>query len=379
MIVGFSILFGIYFLCLVALIIGFRKLKRFSPKNIHPDTSFTIIIPFRNESGNLPILLKSISSLDYPPKLFNVLFVNDDSNDNSEEIIQKSIEESNVSIELIQNIRVSNSPKKDAISTGVKHSKSEWILTTDADCELPKNWLKTFDAFIQSKHENNHNPVMICAPVIYKSNGSFIETFQELDGLSLQTVTMGSFGLNNPLLNNGANLAYRKDAFEQVNGFSGNNHIASGDDIFLLEKVKKAYPKQVTFLKSKESAVYTTPQTSWSQLINQRIRWASKTSKQKNPSSIVLGLIVFLTNILFLAAPVLMILDQDYLTIYLLLILSKVLIDYIIIQQSAMSLKVNISFWKFLQLPFVYSLLILIVVIKSFKGSYSWKDRQFHQ
>src|SRR5690554_1672568 len=379
MITGFSILFGTYFLCLVALIIGFRKLNRFSPKEITPNTSFTIIVPFRNESENLPILLKSISSLNYPSNLVTVFLVNDDSNDDSEEIIQKSIEESNFSIRMIQNNGVSNSPKKDAISTGVKHTTSEWIVTTDADCELPESWLKTFDVFIQNNRENNHNPVMICAPVIYKSNGSFIETFQKLDGLSLQTVTMGSFGLNNPLLSNGANLAYRKDAFEQVDGFSGNNHIASGDDIFLLEKIKKDYPKQVTFLKSKESAVYTTPQTSWSQLINQRIRWASKTSKQKNPSSIVLGLIVFLTNILFLVAPVLMILDQDYLTIYLLLILSKVLIDYIIIQQSAMSLKVNISFWKFLQLPFVYSLLILIVVIKSFKGSYSWKDRQFHQ
>ena len=379
MITGFSILFGTYFLCLVALIIGFRKLNRFSPKEITPNTSFTIIVPFRNESENLPILLKSISSLNYPSNLVTVFLVNDDSNDDSEEIIQKSIEESNFSIRMIQNNRVSNSPKKDAISTGVKHTTSEWIVTTDADCELPESWLKTFDVFIQNNRENNHNPVMICAPVIYKSNGSFIETFQELDGLSLQTVTMGSFGLNNPLLSNGANLAYRKDAFEQVDGFSGNNHIASGDDIFLLEKIKKAYPKQVAFLKSGDCTVYTKPQTSWSQLINQRIRWASKTSKQKNASSIILGLIVFLTNILFLAAPVLMVLNRDYVTIYLLLIVSKILIDYIIIQQSAVCLKIDISFWKFSQLPFVYSFLTLIVVIKSFKGSYSWKDRQFHQ
>lgn len=379
MITGFSILFGTYFLCLVALIIGFRKLNRFSPKEITPNTSFTIIVPFRNESENLPILLKSISSLNYPSNLVTVFLVNDDSNDDSEEIIQKSIEESNFSIRMIQNNRVSNSPKKDAISTGVKHTTSEWIVTTDADCELPESWLKTFDVFIQNNRENNHNPVMICAPVIYKSNGSFIETFQKLDGLSLQTVTMGSFGLNNPLLSNGANLAYRKDAFEQVNGFSGNNHIASGDDIFLLEKIKKAYPKQVAFLKSGDCTVYTKPQTSWSQLINQRIRWASKTSKQKNASSIILGLIVFLTNVLFLVTPVLMVLNRDYVTIYLLLIVSKILIDYIIIQQSAVCLKIDISFWKFLKLPFIYSLLTLIVVTKSFKGNYSWKERQFHQ
>lgn len=372
MILALYIIFALYGLCMMALQIGFRKLRFFATESFQPLTTFTILIPFRNESENLPALLKSISDLKYPIELFKVLLVNDASEDDSEEIIHDAIAKSRISMELLQNNRASNSPKKDAISEGIKHSKSTWILTTDADCELPEKWLQTLDAFIQKK-----NPIMVCAPVVYKSDGSFLQTFQQLDGLSLQTATMGSFGLNHPILCNGANLAYRKDAFEEVNGFSGNDHIASGDDIFLMEKMKKTFPNQVKFMKLKEAAVYTKPQPSWKQVMNQRIRWASKTSKQKNLASMLLGLVVFLANISFLPLPILMILDSNNLIPYLSLILFKILIDYIVIRQSADFLKEKVSFWKFLWLPFVYAVLIIIVVVGSLKGAYSWKGRSF--
>ncbi|MCB0465985.1 MAG: glycosyltransferase, partial [Aequorivita sp.] len=227
-----------------------------------PLTHISVVIPFRNEVENLPNLLKTIDKLKYPSEMFEIIFVNDASEDTSETIISAAIEKSKFSIKLIQNKRISNSPKKDAISEAIKNSNFEWIVTTDADCELPQNWLKTLDGFIQK-----NNPAMVCGPVIYESNGSFIENFQQLDGLSLQAVTIGSFGLSNQLLCNGANLAYQKNAFIKVNGFSGNNHIASGDDIFLLEKMKKAFPKRVQFLKSKDAIVTTKSQQKWRNII----------------------------------------------------------------------------------------------------------------
>ena len=235
----FTIIFSAYFLCMLVLVYGFRKVPIFTSEMTQAKTRFSVIIPFRNEAENLPKLLKTIENLNYPSAFFEVIFINDASEDASEAIILKTIKNSRFSIKLLQNNRISNSPKKDAISEAIKNSNFEWIVTTDADCELPKSWLKTLDAFIQK-----NNPMMVCGPVIYESNGSFIENFQQLDGLSLQAVTIGSFGLQNPLLCNGANLAYNKEAFLKVNGFSGNDHLASGDDIFLMEKMKKAFPKQ---------------------------------------------------------------------------------------------------------------------------------------
>ncbi len=132
----------------------------------------------------------------------------------------------------------------------------------------------------------------------------------------MQTVTIGSFGFKNPLLSNGANLAYSKVAFLDVNGFSGNDHIASGDDIFLLEKMKKAFPKQVQFLKSKEAIVSTKPQKNWKDVINQRIRWASKTSKQKNTNSSLIGNSRSFGEFFNFAFPFFMVFNPENLIIY---------------------------------------------------------------
>ncbi|MBK5212554.1 MAG: glycosyltransferase [Flavobacteriaceae bacterium] len=372
MILGFFILFATYFYCMIFVVFGFKKVRFFSSEEIKPKTRFSIVIPFRNEVENLPNLLKTIEELKYPSEMFEIIFVNDASKDTSEEIILTAIEKSRFSIKLFQNKRVSNSPKKDAISEAIKTSNFEWIVTTDADCELPQLWLKTLDLFIQNK-----NPVMVCGPVIYKSNGSFIENFQQLDGFSLQAVTVGSFGFGNPILCNGANLAYSKEAFLKVKGFSGNNHIASGDDIFLLEKMKEVFPKQVRFLKSKEAIVFTKPQPTWKNVIAQRIRWASKTSKQKNVVSIMLGILVFLMSISILALPFFMVFNSENLGFYMLLAAFKIIIDYNVVYRTALFFSKKISFWKFLWQPFVYAAIILVVVFGSLRGNYLWKGRSY--
>jgi cellulose synthase/poly-beta-1,6-N-acetylglucosamine synthase-like glycosyltransferase len=357
---------------MVFIVLGYRNVRFFSSEETKPLTHFSVVIPFRNEAANLPNLLKTVNGLKYPSEMFELIFVNDASEDTSEAIISKAIEKSRFSIKLIQNKRVSNSPKKDAISEAIKNSNFEWIVTTDADCELPKNWLKAFDAFIQK-----NNPLMVCGPVIYESNGSFIENFQQLDGLSLQSVTIGSFGLRNPLLCNGANLAYKKEAFLKVNGFSGNNHIASGDDIFLLEKMKKTFPKRIQFLKSKEAIVFTKPQQTWKNVINQRIRWASKTSKQKGLTSKVLGILVFLMNLSVLVFPFFMIFDTENLGFYLLLTAIKIIVDYVVVQQNFSLFGKKSSFWKFLPQTYMYAIIVLIVTLGSMRGNYSWKGRSF--
>lgn len=372
MILGVAILFIAYFICMMAVVYGFKKVALFSSEEVNPETGFSVIIPFRNEAENLPKILKTIEELHYPSELFEIIFVNDASEDTSEAIIYEVIQDSKLSIQLLQNKRVSNSPKKDAISEAIKNSNFEWIVTTDADCELPKNWLKTFDFFI-----SRNNSVMVCSPIIYKSNGSFIENFQQLDGISLQAVTIGSFGFKNPLLNNGANLAYRKDAFLKVNGFSGNDHIASGDDIFLLEKMKKLSLDMVHFLKSKDAVVSTRPQKTWKNVINQRVRWASKTSKQKNNASLFLGILVLLVNILILALPFFMLFNSEKLVVYLCFLLFKITTDYLVIRQAADFFDVKISLGKFLLQPFVYATVVLIVFAKSLRGNYSWKGRTF--
>ena len=75
---------------------------------------------------------------------------------------------------------------------------------------------------------------------------------------------------------NGANLAYERKLFYEVDGFAGIDHIASGDDMLLMHKIAKKYPGKIYYLKSVDAIVSTHPMQSWKQFFNQRIRWASK-------------------------------------------------------------------------------------------------------
>ncbi|WGF93173.1 glycosyltransferase family 2 protein [Aequorivita marisscotiae] len=368
----FSTLFVVYVICMLILVFGFKKVPLFSEKVAKRTTGFSIVIPFRNEAENLSKLLETIEGLHYPSNMFEIIFVNDASEDTSEQIISEATVKSKLSINLIQNRRRTFSPKKDAITEAVKHANFEWIATTDADCELPKSWLTTLDGFIKK-----NKPMMVCGPVLYKSNGSFIENFQQLDALSLQAVTIGSIGYKNILLSNGANLTYKKEAFIKVNGFKGNDHIGSGDDIFLMEKIKQTFPKKVLYLKSKDAIVITKPQKNWKAVLNQRIRWASKISKQQNKISYFLGMLVFLVNISVLALPFLMIFDSENTTIYIALLGFKIITDYIVLLQSGDFFDIKISFWKFIRQPFLYAIVIVAVVVGSLDGTYLWKGRTF--
>ena len=143
--------------------------------------------------------------------------------------------------------------------------------------------------------------------------------------------------------------------------------------------MKKAFPKQVHFLKSKEAIVSTKPQKKWKDVINQRIRWASKTSKQKNTASTFLGILVFLVNVSWLAIPFLMAFNPQNLFVYILLLSAKIIADYLVIRQAAVFFSEKIVLWKFLWLPFLYAAIVLTVVFGSFGGNYSWKGRSFEK
>ena len=126
-----------------------------------PENRFSIVIPFRNEAENLPELLESLLLLNYPLERFEIFLVNDDSADDSEKIISEFIEKQpQFDLKVIQNSRSSNSPKKDAIKTAIEISKFDYILTTDADCKIPQNWLQSFNTEIIKS-----NPAMIAAKI----------------------------------------------------------------------------------------------------------------------------------------------------------------------------------------------------------------------
>ncbi|MBX2826774.1 MAG: glycosyltransferase [Flavobacteriaceae bacterium] len=360
----------IYLTTLLWLLLGYFKLATFRPKKTPPEIRFTILIPFRNEAKSIPELLGSLSRLAYPKDFYEVIFINDDSDDNGVELLEASRRDVKFNFRILQNERVSQSPKKDALRLGLRKAKHEWILTTDADCLIPVKWLEYFNQCIVEQH-----PEMICGPVLYRNGASVLGQFQVLDGLSLQLVAMGSFGWHAPLLNNGANLAYKKSAFEEVDGYSGNDHIASGDDVFLLEKMKTAFPKGVYFLKHPDAAVKTEPEGTWSQAIQQRIRWASKISEQKNPWVKWVGAGVFISNLFFLAALLGFSFFPRSGEYYLAFIFMKFSFDVLALTLMASFFNKRLPIFTTVVSILAYPFIVMTVIFGSLNGPYQWKGR----
>jgi len=369
-----SMLISIIYLSLIlTLIYGLNKCVIVKNKNAAPENRFSIVIPFRDEAHNLPELFKSLSALNYPSELFEILLVNDDSQDNFSLILAAfSKQNPTLNLRLLQNVRKTNSPKKDAINTAINVAKFEWIVTTDADCVVPKLWLQLFNQFIEDK-----KPVFISAPVKFSTQNSWLFHFQNLNFTSLMGSTMGGFGIHKPFMCNGANLCYHKATFYDVNGFDDNTNIASGDDIFLMEKMLKAYPKKVKFLKSDENIMDTNAENTLKLFINQQIRWASKSASYKSLFAKYVGIVVFSENLLLLVLGISAFLFAEIWAYFMLIFTLKIIVDFILIAQTSIFLRSTKSLKYYVPVSLLYPFFIVFTGCLSVVKNYDWKGRSF--
>ena len=369
--IGLTVLY-----CLLIIIYSFffSKLVSFkAEKNIQPVTSFSIVIPARNEANNIADCVKSIVSNNYPTQFFEVTVIDDFSTDNTANIIlQLQQEFTNVRLVQLKDYLKSkeNSYKKKAIDLAISLSTNEWIITTDADCIVKKDWLKTFNDFIQTT-----NAVFVAAPVKFTNNNSFISIFQCLDFISLQGITAASVSAGLLSMCNGANLAYKKEAFYAVDGFKGVDNIASGDDMLLMHKIQKQFPGKAGYLFSKEVIVSTPPMPDARSFINQRIRWASKATSYDDKRIFAVLLLVYFVNLTLLLLPILAIFYTPFFTLWLTLLLSKTFIEMIFMLPVAKFFgQAKLLLWFPLMQPFH----VLYTVISGWLGkfgTYEWKGR----
>ncbi len=374
-----SILILIDYMLLIALLLfGFSKVKTYKINVLEPKTIFSIIVPFRNESNNISDLLNSISNLNYPKNLFEIIFIDDDSNDDSATIFNNwRIQNGWIQSTLLQNLRLTNSPKKDAIARAIPIVKNQWIVTTDADCVVNTNWLSTLDNYIQ-----NYDCQMIAGLVsISKTNRSFqyFNYFQYLDMISLQGTTIGSFGLNEAFMCNGANFAYTKKLFLDLKGFDGNANLASGDDVFLLQKAIKNNPSNVHYLKNHDFIVYTKPEKTITKLFMQRLRWASKTVDYDSDFAKGLAVIVLLMNTILVLGFVFWLancLKNETVTLLKIIFLIKITMDYFLLWKTNKFIQKSNFFFPIIS-SFIYPFFCTLVGIYSLFGNFSWKGRRF--
>lgn len=385
-IVSISFIFFIVYATLIFYyFMGWVSIPSFkSAQGVEPlSTVISVIIPARNEALNLPVLLQSILAQSYPAHLFEVIVIDDFSTDRTAEIIS-AYSNTNIKLLSLKDYEPDdklNSYKKRAIETGINKSQGSLIVTTDADCYLPQNWLTTIAAF----YEKN-NPVFIAAPVAINNSISFIEIFQALDFMTLQGITGASVYKKFHSMCNGANMAYEKKVFYEVDGFKGIDAIASGDDMLLMHKIFKCYPQKVLFLKSPDAIAETQPVKTIGGFFNQRIRWASKADKYEDKRLLPVLAVVYFFNVGMFILPMISIFYNPVLSIihyplsifsfWLWLLIFKIIVELVFLFPVAKFFnKISLLFL----FPFMQPFHIIYTIIAGWLGrfgSYKWKGRK---
>jgi poly-beta-1,6-N-acetyl-D-glucosamine synthase len=270
---------------------SWKSIPVYTPAGTATKTMVSVIIPARNEAGNIGALLDALKNQTHPGERTEIIVVDDHSEDETAVIVLRY-----PSVRLVRLTKDKiNSYKKKAIETGIAASRGELIVTTDADCLPPPGWLQLLVSFYEEKKAE-----FISAPVAIDCNGSILQSFQGVDFMILQGITASAVSANKLSMCNGANLAYTRRAFYEVGGFEGIDDIASGDDMLLMYKISQKYPAAIAYLKSIETIVSTQPMKSWKDFFNQRIRWASKARHYQDKRLFPILFLVYLFNLSFL-------------------------------------------------------------------------------
>jgi biofilm PGA synthesis N-glycosyltransferase PgaC len=243
----------IYSFIIFSFLIGWIRIKKFKKGAPAPSSVFTsVIIAVKNEEQNIPSLLNSLANQTIHHADYEIIIINDHSNDNTEYLMNSAD---------LPNLKLLNLPlgkrgKKDALQFGISNSTGDLIITTDADCIHHSVWLETI-----STYYSQYKPKLIIAPVLMQSK-SFFEHLQALDFFSLIASGAGASGIKRPIMCNGANLAFDKKTYEEFQD-PFHKSFSSGDDVFLLLNMKRKYRKDIKFLKSEEALVLTKPKKHW--------------------------------------------------------------------------------------------------------------------
>jgi biofilm PGA synthesis N-glycosyltransferase PgaC len=279
----------IYLVLLFSLWIGWRL---WFGKVLQPEPqAISIVIPVRNEATSLSGLFHAIYHQDYPTQLMEILVVNDHSNDDSKKVFELLAAD----LPLIKmkwiDLPDHQSGKKAALTWGIQNSLNDFIVVTDADCLPDSKWLHRLLAPFKLPEKQ-----LSIGYVGFqdKTPETFLHAFQTYDFHAMMAVAGGVLGLGGALASSGANMAFRKNAFLEIQGYRHHEHLASGDDVFLLHAIKSRWPSGVAYCP--ESLVHTQTAPDWGTFFKQRLRWGGKATHYSRPDAILLTLLIWLAN-----------------------------------------------------------------------------------
>jgi len=363
----------VYAIWILALLRGWIKLDKITVASPAKQPKVSLIVAFRNEEEHLPALLASIALQRYPNKFVELILVDDHSGDRSQQVIQEfTIKNPYFSIKLLQ-LPLDQNGKKAALQLAYQKANNPIILCTDADCMLPNNWLQiSVNAF------HHHQTQMILGGVKIANSKGFLQYFQSLELLSLIGSGAGAKGLGQVMMSNGANIGFRREILKKIETERLKPETPSGDDLFLTSEVKRIYgQKAIHFIKNAEHFVSTYAEEKFSDLINQRVRWVSKSSNYTDAFLLSTSIIVLLENLML---PVLLLTSFFFSPLWpflLLFWLVKSLVDFLFLYHISHFVSQKQLLKAFSLMAILYPFFISYTAIVGQFASFQWKDRKY--
>lgn len=335
------------------------------------DEFVTIIIPFRNESENIIASLRSIEAQNYSTDKYEVIYIDDFSDDDSFEKLSNAITNNNITVLSMKKSKFAKAHKKQAIEYGISKAKGNIILFTDADCISSVDWIRTMVIGFEE------STALISGPVAFAESDSLFGKLQALEFAGLILAGAGLIGNKTPMIASSANLAFRKSVFEEVGGYKGLMNLSSGDDELLMQKVAYKTDYDVKFCLDKEALVITEPNKNVEEFNQQRKRWASKGLYYENKAIVFQLVLVFLFFLGFIAQFFLgFFVSSKFFILLLASLLVKIFVEYSVLEKGVGVLVKRIPLHLFLLAEVLHIPYIIYSAISGAFGNFTWKDRK---
>jgi len=366
-------LLGFYYWFIKKIRTGLSKLDYYKTR-YGGEEFISVVIPYRNETENIVDNLKSLESQSFPENKYEVIYVDDFSEDDSAIKLRNAVTKKNVKLYSVKNSGLKKAHKKHAIEYALTKAKGSIILFTDADCIVPPDWISAMVAGFEE------NTALISGPVKFKSSETLFDKLQALEFAGLILAGAGLIANKTPMIASSANLAFRKKVFDEVGGYRNLMNLSSGDDELLMQKIAYDTDYEVKFCFDSDAVVVTKPNDSVGEFSQQRKRWASKGFYYQNKRIIFQLVFIFFFYLGLIIQPILGVFwSPKFLSVLAVSFSVKIIIEYSVLKKGEGIVLDKIYFPLFLLAEILHIPYIIYASISGLFGNFSWKGRELER
>ena len=354
--------------CYIALrtVLTYGLLRRHPRSTAQPFVS--VVVAARNEAAALPALLECLFRQTYAD--YEVILVDDRSSDATPRILREyEAHDERLRVVRVNSVPAGRTPKMHALSQGVAAARGSLLLFTDADCFVPEGWIAGMVAGFNGNVGVVTGYVGLRAP-----NNTWLEHVQAVDYFAMMATTAGATKLGQPIGGAGANIAYRRAAYDLAGGFDDMPDGAVADDMLLLQRVVDRTPWRAAFCDDPQTFIVTDAEPTLTQLLSQRVRWMAGGQEvlHNNPALLIISSLIGTFNGILLSFPLLLH-RSDLRRALLYAVVGRAIADGVHLGVAALlfgrlALLRYLPLWMIVQIPYT-----VLLPLYSLSRKWSWK------